>query len=487
MKFLSIHIKLGLLERVIDFSRGVNLVYSKENSSGKTTLLRLMLYSLGYLIPKTKNFDFAHCEVRTRIWSQNLGEVIIERYCPQMIDVTNGAKKTMYTLPNELNDFHATLFGSDNVELLENLLGVFYIDQEKGWTLLNRGVVVGSIRFNVEGLIRGLSGCDCSNLLKQKEKIKREIERYNYLFNVAQYRERLILESKDIVVESPTIEINIERERLLMQEKEIRRKIKNLKMVLEGNTNIKKLIGEMKLIVRLPNGESLFLTSDRIEGLDDSLEYVKSKIKLAMAELDCVMNDLKKISIEKSHVDEQSLFINSESILEIFDKKIVELPIDPIMVRGVIEQLTKVKKKIKDEIQEKTRANRDVLLTLYRHMSKYAKELYVAESESLLVEYLFTSNLKELSGAILHKTVFAFKLAYIATCDEILGLKLPIILDSPSGKEVDHKNVEQMMQILKRDFSQHQIIIASIFKYDTFENMQITELKDQLLEFPQQG
>lgn len=47
MIFQSIRIKEGFAERTFDFTDGVNLIFSKENSKGKTTLLRFMLYSLG--------------------------------------------------------------------------------------------------------------------------------------------------------------------------------------------------------------------------------------------------------------------------------------------------------------------------------------------------------------------------------------------------------------------------------------------------------
>lgn len=71
-----------------------------------------------------------------------------------------------------------------------------------------------------------------------------------------------------------------------------------------------------------------------------------------------------------------------------------------------------------------------------------------------------------MSGAILHKIVFSFKLAYIKSVKKYANTILPIILDSPSGREVDKINVKDMMKILERDFSEHQIIIASIYKYD---------------------
>lgn len=105
-------------------------------------------------------------------------------------------------------------------------------------------------------------------------------------------------------------------------------------------------------------------------------------------------------------------------------------------------------------------------------MVKYAAELGVGNSETIASNYLFTSNLKELSGAVLHKTVFAFRLAYIQEIQKTLGIKLPLLLDSPSGKEVDQENIQLMVDILKRDFSDNQLIIASIFQYD-FDDVNI--------------
>ena len=64
----------------------------------------------------------------------------------------------------------------------------------------------------------------------------------------------------------------------------------------------------------------------------------------------------------------------------------------------------------------------------------------------------------------------------------MLNVKLPIILDSPRGKEVNTSNVEKMINILKRDFCDHQIIIASIFNYD-LPNMNTIELEGRLLEW----
>lgn len=58
---------------------------------------------------------------------------------------------------------------------------------------------------------------------------------------------------------------------------------------------------------------------------------------------------------------------------------------------------------------------------------------------------------------------------------------LPIILDSPSGREVKTETVKEMLKLLQRDFSNHQIIIASIYDFD-LNNKNIIEFKNRVLE-----
>ena len=96
--------------------------------------------------------------------------------------------------------------------------------------------------------------------------------------------------------------------------------------------------------------------------------------------------------------------------------------------------------------------------------------------------FVFTSDLKSLSGTVLHKIVFCYKMAYIIEMQKYLGLTLPIVLDSPSGREVDQKNIEDMFDILNDEFRDNQIIIASIFKYSRFDVDELIEIKRNLLE-----
>lgn len=173
-------------------------------------------------------------------------------------------------------------------------------------------------------------------------------------------------------------------------------------------------------------------------------------------------------------------FYKSASQLEIFDKRIARMPMNPVTIDQEIKRLDKEIKSIRTEINNITRNNNSVVSAISKNVIKYAEELGLGNKETIPASYLFTSNLKELSGAVLHKTAFAFRLAYITVIEDTLKIKLPIILDSPSGKEVDQANIKLMMDILKRDFADHQIIIASIFNYD-FDEAKIIEIKERLI------
>ena len=149
MRFQSIRIKEGLSERTINFSDGANLIHSGKNSCGKTTLLRLMLYSLGYNIPSTKRMRFDQCEVESHLNCENLGDIVAIRYNKDFLELTYKKEKATFVLPAQEKELHELFFGCTDEVILKNLLGAFYIDQEKGWTLLNRGTVIGSVHFNI--------------------------------------------------------------------------------------------------------------------------------------------------------------------------------------------------------------------------------------------------------------------------------------------------------------------------------------------------
>lgn len=481
MIFCSIYIKEGMAERIFNFSKGVNQIFSKENSKGKTTLLRFMLYSLGYSIPSTRKIRFDHCEVVAQIYCDDVGDMRLSRFNNDFIEVMVKGEKKTYILPDQLYELHSIIFETKSQNVLDNILGAIYADQEKGWTLLNRGTAIGSIRFNIEELIRGLSGCDCSDLIRSEKQLERELGKYRQLFSVAKYRESVVAESGTLVTDNFTVESDAAVSQLLIRQNALQSELKRIDKTLTDNKRICHYVAEMKLMIQLPDGTTVPVTAENIVGLSDTIDYLVAKRKMISSDLRSVMHQLSGVQKEQRAEEEQLAFFKSESLIEVFDKKIAAVPIDAVAIGKEIKRLEKTLKAIRKEISDKTKSDAGVTKSLYENMVKFATELGVGNSESIATSYLFTSNLKELSGAVLHKTVFAFRLAYIIEIEKYLGIKLPIILDSPSGKEVDRANIQLMVNILKRDFSDNQIIIASIFQYD-FDSVNIIEIKNRLIE-----
>ena len=480
MIFKSIYLKEGLFKRRIDFSKGVNLIHSDKNSKGKTTLLRFMLYALGYNIPNTKKIKFNQCEVELIVENEKKEEIKLVRNNLPIIQIEKNKKKKVYVIPEQQDELQEMVFGIENKDIISNLLGVYYIDQEKGWTLLNRGIVIGSIHFNIEELIRGLSGINCTDLIEKETQLKRKISKYKQMLSIAEYQQ-ILQNEKGLVTNSYEDKIDSELDSLLIKQREIKEELRRIDKILSDNKHFKKFVIEMKLLVKTSSGEIVPVTENNIVGLNDAIELLVTKRKLTFARFVDVTSKIEKKQKKFDKEYEQLKFFESVNQLEIFDKRISSIPLNRIIIKQEITNLEKEVKDIREEISRITKNNNTIGSYIFEIIIKYATELKIGDKNSISPTYLFTSNLKELSGAILHKTVFAFKLGYISAIKKKLNIKLPILLDSPTGKEVDQENIKLMMNILKRDFSDHQIIIASIFEYD-FNNVNTIEIKNRLIE-----
>ena len=472
-------IKMGLFEKAFSFSEKSNIIYSTSNSVGKTTLMRVLLYSLGYNVPGTKRFPIEKYEYEVSVTLDDGTGLILRRPMAEIIESRIGETVRSYFLPDQMSQVHAMLYNTGNNDILNNILGTFYLDQEKGWTLLNRGRVIGSIHFNLEDFIQGLSGIDCSELKKQKDLLEQEIARYEQISNVTKYKESLEAAERSLLKESPDDEIDTQIKLKQIELNCIRRELSRIDRVMNSNKQFKSLVEEMKLMVETPQGDSIKVTADNIIGLNDSIEYLVAKRKIMAVEYNSLTRAIDKLRAKKTPKDDSMFTV--KSIADAFDEMVQNFPYGYVKIEEIKENLKRQLLEVKQQLSEKTRSNNQVVGSLYANVIRYADELGIRDESLTNLNYLFTSNMKILSGALLHKTVFSFRLAYILEVKRLLGVKLPIILDSPSGKEIDSDNIRLMINILKRDFSDHQIIIASIYEYDLPEVNKI-ELKNSLME-----
>lgn len=479
MKFDYIKIVEGMYQRKIDFTEKNNLIFSAENSQGKTTLLRLMMHSLGYRIPNTKSIKFDNCYVEARIIVKDNTYVISRQGCYIEITDKHGDKKE-FILPDEQDELQKHLFNIDNTDVLHNLLGCFYVDQEKGWTLLNRGVVIGSNRFNVEELLRGFVNRDCQELNKEIKNIEHELLKYKKMLDIAQYRQQMFEEQGSIVYEDYDENTEKEIDNLRIEKGILEKELRNIRKSYAENQSFRKYIEKMRLSVISEDGIEIPVNARTIKNYGDINELLKARLRIVTSEIASVERKIQ--NLDRVIEDNQLSFITTNSILKEFDKKISAFDIDYKTVQKIISTLEKRKRALTTERTIRTKQNNEHLVSMYKNIEKYAKELNLEKYINLRTDFVFTHNLKELSGAILHKIVFAFKLGFIIEAQKYLGYNLPIILDSPSGKEVDPGNIEMMFEILNRDFAGNQIIVASIHQYSNWTNPKVHTIKERLID-----
>ena len=338
----SIHIEENGVKRFITFSDRNNLIHSYANSKGKTTLLRLMLYSIGYSVPNTKHIKFENCKVESQITLDNGEVLLLYRESKDYIELKRNNSVSTYILPSDEFALHKIIFNANNIELINNLLGVFYFDQEKGWTLLNRGVVIGSIRFNIEELIRGIAEIDCSDLYRQKEAKKQDLLKYKQMFSVSKYQETIDAELNNLAEESYSSMIDSKINQCKIQHNLLRKELCRIDKVLKENKHFRNFIAEIGLLVKTPNGDTIAVKEDNIVGLNDAIDFLIAKRKLIASQYNQIQSEVYKLEKERRFEKQQlSFFDNIETISDIFDKRISTIPINEVAVKKGIAKLEK--------------------------------------------------------------------------------------------------------------------------------------------------
>lgn len=476
MRFLELTIQDGFFKRTEKFSKKATLIYSQENSCGKTTFLRALFYSMGYPVPPTKGLKFDRMTFHLTI--ENQGETFKLFRQNSVLTIGRGKQKTDYSLPSDFHDALKCITDCGNTDVLDNLLGACYLDQEKGWTLLNRGKVIGGIPFNIDGLVQGLGSIDCSEDYGKLKAVEHELKKYRYMLSVSAYQKEISESGSDLEYDTPDEEIARKIQVCRAEKAPLETEYRQIKNILRQNRKLTEFIADMKLMVQAPDGEQIPVTKENLVGYADNTEYLSARQEMLAEEI--AKLDRQNDGYEEQ-ADQQGHLFKVQTSLQSFDSRISRIPIDSIAVQQAIDYLEKEREDLKENIRYKTKDN-DIVPRLHQVISTYALELGIGpEYVSPSKDYIFTRELKSLSGAVLHKIVFSFRLGYIRLIQEKTGLVLPLVLDSPSGKEVEKETVEKMLKIVQRDFPNHQLIIASIYDYD-IKNKKTIEFKGRLFE-----
>lgn len=465
--------------KVVDFSSKVIIIHSEQNSTGKTTLLRAILFALGFPVPNTELIRFEDYEFTVDL-THNNEQIIVTRNGNLLI-----IKGHEFDLPIEQRAAHSFLFGINNGELLANLLGTIYFDQEKGWTLLNRGTIIGINRFNVEGFFRGLKEDESDESYQMVERIsalRKKIAEYRLMLNVAEYQAAInqdVEHKLDFQTYQEGLDSALIEKRIKLQS--IEDEISHLTDMMRKNKNFSDYIEMKKVYVKDPHGgDPIRVSKSTLFEYSDLEDVNAARKSMLVAERNVLKREI--AAIEASQEKQIALLNLPTADAELTSRLANISGISAVEVNSMLSKLYKEKNSISEALKSRTKQNNTWITDAYKIISDYANELGIPFDYKIDI---FTSNLKTKSGTILHKMVFTYKLAYIKLLSRKLGYPLPIFCDSPSGREVRAETITEMLGVLNRDFSEHQIFIASIHKYETvFDETQIFGTDGTLFDEP---
>lgn len=450
----------------IDFDKNT-VITSDANATGKTTLLRFILHALGYKIPSTKKVNMKeHITIIVVVNRKNL--LIVTRRDDSLKIKYEDNLTQEFDLKEDRNRLivQSILFDTENYDLLRNLLMTMYIDQDKGWTLLNRGKAIGNNRFDVNDFIASLSGIDVGRINLEIKNIDSEIKKYNSIKKIislkddfapieqSNYDNHNDIEEKNKLLATKTD--------LLHKKNKIESKIHNLKRIYKNNQEMIDYIVSYNLVVKHKNGNQFILSADDIVDFDANQNILEFQLKTEYLHLDEIKREI--VDLDAKLKIYAQLFDVEQNTSHIINSIIVT-DVDSISIDRVISSLGKQKSSLKKQKNETVSLTNELINRSMKLVEQYTRRLGVYE-EFIETEnnYLFTSNLKAYSGSILHKIVFSYRLAFNIVASEVLGVSLPLIIDSPGSAELTMDSIRDIIDLAKENLPNSQIIISTIYR-----------------------
>ena len=256
----------------IDFDKNT-VITSDANATGKTTLLRFILHALGYKIPSTKKINMKeHITIIEVVNKKNT--LIVTREDDSLLIKYEDELTQEFDLKEDRNRLivQSILFDTENYDLLRNLLMTMYIDQDKGWTLLNRGKAIGNNRFDVNDFIASLSGIDVGRINLEIKNVDSEIKKYNSIKKIISLKDDFapVEQSNydnhnDIEEKNKLLAIKTD---LLHKKNQIENKIHSLERIYKSNREMIDYIASYNLLVKHKNGNQFILSADDIVDFD---------------------------------------------------------------------------------------------------------------------------------------------------------------------------------------------------------------------------
>ncbi|NBH33912.1 hypothetical protein D3Z58_10200 [Clostridiaceae bacterium] len=472
-------LKEGMIENLDSFSEKRNHIYSRTNTKGKSTYVRLLFYALGYPIPNMRGIKYE--EIITEVTFSEKGKRYIAIRENNLITLFFDESHIEFTLPSQHMSFLSFIFKYENIKVLKNLLGFMYIDQDKGWTLLNRGTVIGKIKFSIEELLAGLNGIDIDDLIEKKNVLELNKNKYLAMLNMQELSEQVYEQNGEIFISDIEKELNEKLAYCNIKLENENTALREINSVLFKEKQFFDYIDSMNLSVKqgdiiIPVNRNTLLNSTA------NYEYLRAHRSIIVTNIERLKNErsICQNKLNEYHAKNAQLnLFSNESKDTLINKQLSNFNIDQKVVEQLLDETKNDLKYVKAEIKRTIKNQNFYISKIYKYVLEYATQLNVDDKMVAKEDYIFTSDLKSLSGAVLQKLVFAFKVAFLKVIEENMDTKLFIVLDSPKGKELDDDNMRLIENLVSTELCDNQVFFASIYN---LQHEKLIEIKNRAIE-----
>lgn len=442
------------------------IVSSGTNTQGKTTLMRFIVWALGFEVDLTSSFSEQNL-LQTKILISNSDtQFVINRRgdavsklnvvdeAVELDALNNDEFVKIGNVSDKDMSIYETVYGITNYPaVLKQILGLHYIDQDQGWSVYNSGIVVKKysdkrtgIRIDFKSLIASIEGHE-----QEYQKAERDI--HSLKAKKVKYEALLTSINANFAEDGSDIELDDsirgEIDALKVKLSYVESRISELQDAMVDWDAIRQLIKGYKLRVKVGN--------EIVNVTDENLVFDKTNLNVFKDQI-AQLNILKKGITTR--LQSLSSFVDENNTVDTTFARISKIISSSIISdKNILQESERIEAdlKAKREIIKKYYDIQDVLKEIAGYISGISEKLNL---KSVSADKIFTKQLSE-SGAVRNLRVLSYRLGMLKWVESQLGIELPVFIDSPVNNEMDEINLQVIGNLLNQSFEGRQIIVAT--------------------------
>ncbi|WP_341778635.1 hypothetical protein [Levilactobacillus sp. HBUAS70063] len=459
------------------FSNTTTLMSSNgKNTKGKTSLIRFLIWGLGFNVSLTNHFKSAYSETLITLKESSFnsinrrGDSIVLSPDSSGIDAP---QKLEFMLPNDENEVLKLLFPNVPKGILPQLIGFMYFDQDSGYKAWNRNIVTQrlgndrSYKISIETLLAELGNIDYEDYFRKQKylnKVRNETIGFsNLLTSIQSLTPNEHSELK--TVQDDILELNDKISQLELRLRHVKEKRNIYSSSLRDQDNFERLLKKLSIKVRVGNA-NVDVTPDNIlqdKHLKTRLTEFEKYYHSVEADLAHKLDSLRDrrevlISTPTDEDEPEKLFStqnNFKHLTDLLGSSGIVLSDAKAATIDIDTAAKKRKSDFNDDIKKTSAYS-----AIWNEIVLLANKVNLSASINLRKNQLLINKISE-SGAKRSLTVIAYRLGVLKYLQDSYDIKVPLIFDSPASSEMDTDNLQMLLAMITSSFSEFQIIVAT--------------------------